>query len=861
MTDNHDSVEGRHKGRTNGTTRRSLLRTFTAGALASAGLGGARSVEAAEPPDQPPGAVTFFDDFEDGTFDGWGVLHLPENPGGPRNILNDWSVTDDDPISGDRSLFLHSVSDHNAIVTDDRVVDMSEDFELSFEWQTPDPQNRGPILQLVGVDGNVFNRSTGFPIGSDWADHIFGDNTIQTSFDADQIGLPGHGGFSGQRFTRDGFATHTPHTIRIVKEGASATLFVNGTKFAESDVITTGQFRIALISSGFFGTESFIKFDDVTVRKLARPRIDVGDVRMVQTVEESVVSDESGGDAQIPTPDYVAGRNATPVFDLTVRDLGDGSLPRDIPMRIVYDGIDREPDELVLDRVLLDLFADGGLPLADFENVAQSADDYPIFELSDDLDGISVEIADSLDDIDGDSTTSSFPPADRSVATVPRLDIGVVAVENDVLFDGIDDYAASVERMAASFEELYPVADVAVYRHPGDDPVLASGLADVDSWRARNALDRSLPVSTEESPGEVLTVDEGSVTVGAGLSIETFDFTIGMVPSDLLEAEGRHVTWEIKDESGDPVSQPPKAALVKATASPETGPHEGGHHFAGEPYDGVLGAEGGDDHASTDLRSTVADVTDGSSINIRSEVESFMTPTTSPAPGTDAVVYQKMIDGQFDPVPPEGTLTDEEVWRVLFEDTDDGGPTVRESELTSGGVVTDVSGSAATVGVVDSDGTELVSQQVPIGVESATSDGSGTDNPDVGVAHVELPENSFEVTVDTPSGATTVNPLYRSLVDALDRLPDAAFGRHASKRRHALDQKLAAVNRQMQRGAFQAAARKTDRDVKDKFDKWLVEDADSGAAQHSKTELLELATEVVERLRVLADSRGAGRGR
>lgn len=197
------------------------------------------------------------EDFEDGTMDGWSPA-APKDPDytGPTKLDN-WTVESDVTIAGEHSLWLHSEGDRNAIVTDNRVIDMSADFELSFSWMSPDPSNRGVTLRLIDSETSDFSTNKYWGVG----------NGIGFGMGPDAIsenGSPyeGNGGFSGESFSRPSLAADEVHTVRIDKQGKEATLYFDGEEMATSDVRTSGTYRLMLWSSGTWGSPSSIAFDE-----------------------------------------------------------------------------------------------------------------------------------------------------------------------------------------------------------------------------------------------------------------------------------------------------------------------------------------------------------------------------------------------------------------------------------------------------------------------------------------------------------------------------------------------------------------------------------------------------------------------
>lgn len=102
-----------------------------------------------------------------------------------------------------------------------------------------------------------------------------------------------------------------------------------------------------------------------------------------------------------------------------------------------------------------------------------------------------------------------------------------------------------------------------------------------------------------------------------------------------------------------------------------------------------------------------------------------------------------------------------------------------------------------------------------------------------------------------------MNPVDQSIRTAIQRLPDAAFKRDPDERREALFDKLDSLNEMMAKGNYGPARRKLERDVRDKVEKWIRADYETGPLQRTKSELLSLIDEMLNRLEV---STGTDRG-
>lgn len=212
--------------------------------------------------------LPFREDFADGSLDRWDVVWLPETTGGPRDIKNDWIVTEANAIDGNFSLRLHSESDRNAIATTDRVLDMTQDFRLSMQFMTPDPNNRGPRIRSLDREENQLNQDHGY--SRDDMSDMFADDAIAVSFDSGAIAdagdpFDGELTFCGETTDRPSYAADQIHTVEIETIGSDATLWVNDDELLTASVATDGAYRLLLESSGTYGMPSTIYFDAIEV--------------------------------------------------------------------------------------------------------------------------------------------------------------------------------------------------------------------------------------------------------------------------------------------------------------------------------------------------------------------------------------------------------------------------------------------------------------------------------------------------------------------------------------------------------------------------------------------------------------------
>jgi hypothetical protein len=203
----------------------------------------------------------FVDQFEDGDYDGWSVLWLPENSGGPRSIRNDWSVVEQSALQGEYSLELNSLSDHNAIATDDYVIDLSGDFEFSFEFYFENGNSRGAKTSVIDIDRN--GSEGGERVSTD---HLSSFISAYRKPAEEEAGLTVLGNTETVEYSE--ISTGSQHSVRLLREEDTITGYLNGSEIqsfqaSESETELDQSYRLVLISSGSWGEESRIWWDSI----------------------------------------------------------------------------------------------------------------------------------------------------------------------------------------------------------------------------------------------------------------------------------------------------------------------------------------------------------------------------------------------------------------------------------------------------------------------------------------------------------------------------------------------------------------------------------------------------------------------
>ncbi|MFB6134172.1 MAG: hypothetical protein ABEJ55_04210 [Halanaeroarchaeum sp.] len=209
---------------------------------------------------QSDSALHFEDGFEDGTLDGWSVVWQNFGAVEPSN---EWSVTAENPISGEYSLFLDANGDPNVVATDERVIRFDRDFTLAVRYRVPNEENRGPGVRLLDVDrngsrGNYVEPSAAVNVG-----------TVRGSEGAYGNGAAVYRLFGHEaRLGPNAVSLDEAHETRVVRAGDTITGYHDGQEVIrvsagdiEADPSTA--YRLAFRNSGTWGDPSSIYYDDV----------------------------------------------------------------------------------------------------------------------------------------------------------------------------------------------------------------------------------------------------------------------------------------------------------------------------------------------------------------------------------------------------------------------------------------------------------------------------------------------------------------------------------------------------------------------------------------------------------------------
>jgi len=97
-----------------------------------------------------------------------------------------------------------------------------------------------------------------------------------------------------------------------------------------------------------------------------------------------------------------------------------------------------------------------------------------------------------------------------------------------------------------------------------------------------------------------------------------------------------------------------------------------------------------------------------------------------------------------------------------------------------------------------------------------------------------------------------INPNTKLLHDGVDSIPDHGFINNPEQCRNALHNKIEAVEKMIEQDNLKGAVNKLKFDIKDKFEKWLVDGYEvENSLQLSKEEVIELVDEIIERFNLM----------
>lgn len=608
------------------------------------------------------------------------------------------------------------------------------------------------------------------------------------------------------------------------------------------------------------------------LRDVLDRRVDLSFVepRLAQSVEDTRLVDPSRSPTatlrRIDDPPMVEGKSTVPLFDLdvahletldwnqdvelTVRTLGDSGTH---PGRVLIDQFDAP-----LERSDLQYFE------GDRDALWVLQDIVPSFGLTDGLTAVQLSIGTGDDHANGDRITLEIDEHFET-ESMDVLRIGFVPLEEppgaNLYRNGaqgfLNRYDTLVEEATELVERMYPVPEVRAYAHP--DLVESSDHDDSDCALIEDGRE-SRDVLVDQTP-----IAASDTVRGTG-SIEKFDATIAITPDDYLNHHGRNA-------GGLHKSDPEAAAFGEIDNGAGTVAHEFGHHFSGdlyeEPPDHELAQrDGGPDvvharHPNSDVDSSTpvdepgielrkVDVGDSSLDDTDGDAHSLMSYGSNR--WIDSFQYNDIIAHDLEPHPRSDWKRDRTRRAVnagycfvdgLFE-------RMEESFSIETDTTVKVHGDGdLSLEVLGPEGETLSSHQSRPYTEYTAQGEHSDDVLQAVYVRVPFPEDAVHLEASYDGETVTTNVLAESLRSAIAALPDEAFD-GPSKRRRSLMNKLAAVETQIDRGAYRGAANKLRNDVRKQLAKWIRDDWAGTAQTPSRSELLDLVERRVSDLETLS---------
>lgn len=613
------------------------------------------------------------------------------------------------------------------------------------------------------------------------------------------------------------------------------------------------------------------------------PILQVRNVRPVQVVEGSVLRNPGGNNTQVTPeiPDLVAGKSTSILFSLGASGLGSLSSGDTVEfvVRREYSNSSVNAETFTLEKSELQTLADPNTDEAEFfDATVQRRDKLPIFEPNENLESISVGID---PDIDGDGTAelettdgtvSIGSSSNIDITSMDTLRVGYGEVQDPETGDNygddqgfIKDNSTILETLLSTYlRQTYPVDSVVDY---------GSTLVDDD-------------VSLETSPGGDEAVVLDMMNVRAAILREhpdvDFDVTVAFVPEDYLtfhNKSGNILGIHYGNVRASAVVRGDLRVDRSEDSFKSTGAHEVGHHFLGEAYPDNLAMRRDRDndgnvdeidnaHARTPsaldrpvLESTGFDLT-GRYELVGTGLDSFMSYSGFLPTWADTHAYQTMLDDELEPHSSAAGPTQRVVEGLGSLESDGSATFPRVLKFDDRTPIPSVQGGTVTLSVLDASGAVLdertVDDHIEVLTQAADPANSRYTVEDLFAFVLPFPEDAAEMHVEHDGTVTRLNPIERSLRDAIEFLPDRAFKRSPDDRRAALNDKLDSLDEMMAKDNYHPATKKLKKDIRDKLVKWLKDDYETSSLQPTKQELLELVDEMVAQLERLAKSSSNG---
>lgn len=159
-----------------------------------------------------------------------------------------------------------------------------------------------------------------------------------------------------------------------------------------------------------------------------------------------------------------------------------------------------------------------------------------------------------------------------------------------------------------------------------------------------------------------------------------------------------------------------------------------------------------------------------------------------------------------------------------------------------------------SIQISDINGQTLVNIPFKSFFEMYTDPATGIETGATGFAFtIPYPEEASEIKIQYKDEVLTeFNPSIKLLHDAVYLIPDYGFVNNPEQRRKALHNKIDAAEKMINQGNFKGAVNNLKFDIKDKFEKWLIDDYQKeDILQLSKVEVIELIDEIIHRLSLI----------
>jgi len=184
---------------------------------------------------------------------------------------------------------------------------------------------------------------------------------------------------------------------------------------------------------------------------------------------------------------------------------------------------------------------------------------------------------------------------------------------------------------------------------------------------------------------------------------------------------------------------------------------------------------------------------------------------------------------------------------------DDGTIQFGKMYTIEGGIVDNIIPGDYSIQILDKNNQVLTN--IPFGATFETyTDVGGVEKGVSGFAFViPYPENTSKIQIQHNEEILVgLNPNTKLLHDTVDSIPEYGFVNNADQRKNALHNKIDAVEKMLEENNFQGAVYKLEHDIKDKVEKWLVDDYQKESVeQFSKNEIIRLLDEIVQRLKLI----------